>query len=198
MQNLVGIDAVVSIIHKCWYLACFAWKCLITPQMEGFWHGFYPLNGQQSHRDPQRHLLVDPPVFAQLTLLPSRRNPILCPVGASALSSNTWFPRSTRVHNQTASRSVRMFLAGRTTVTDRPTDHGRPRYTWHIEWRHIWWSQVTLNIISPIASLLDVIFLLSYEALRDLFIHLYSPNREIATFLLLLACPQRRFTNSIL
>jgi len=37
VQNLDGIDAVVSIICKCWYLMSLAWKCLFTPQMVVFW-----------------------------------------------------------------------------------------------------------------------------------------------------------------
>jgi len=55
LQNLVGIDAVVSIICKCWYLTCLVWKCigLFTPQMQ-IYGGFYLLNGEQSHRDPQK------------------------------------------------------------------------------------------------------------------------------------------------
>jgi len=31
VQNFVGIDAVVSIICKYWYLASLAWKCLFKP-----------------------------------------------------------------------------------------------------------------------------------------------------------------------
>jgi len=48
------------------------------------------------------------------------------PWGSSGPPSNTWFLWTTRVHTQTASRSVNPFLQGsRLLQTDRPTD--RPR-----------------------------------------------------------------------
>ena len=50
MQNLVGIDAVVSIICECCYLTCLASKCLLTPQTEVL--GDFTLTGEQSYRDP--------------------------------------------------------------------------------------------------------------------------------------------------
>jgi len=96
----------------------------------------YPLNGKQSHCAPKRHLLMQKHIirridrydrstrFAQLTILPSPRNPMLCtgldtplkvslPTGASAL------PWSHLIHGSlgppdsasyTASLSVQPFL----------------------------------------------------------------------------------------
>ena len=43
VQNLAGINAVVSIVCKCWYLMSLVSKCLIAPKMELF-GGFYPIN----------------------------------------------------------------------------------------------------------------------------------------------------------
>ena len=42
VQNLVVIDAVVSIIWKFQYLARFAWKRLFTPQNWSFWTILFP------------------------------------------------------------------------------------------------------------------------------------------------------------
>ena len=52
VQAFVGIDAVVSIIYKCWYLTTLALKCLSTPPNSRFlW--IIPVNGENPYRDPQ-------------------------------------------------------------------------------------------------------------------------------------------------
>jgi len=127
VQNLVGIDAVVSIIRKCWYLTSLTWKCLITPLLEVL-AGFYLIHGEQSHRDPQKgppwtealHKTyrslrsIDPPVSAQITLLPNHPKSYALQWARHShksahfrwgicAPSNTWFLGTT---TQTASRSV--------------------------------------------------------------------------------------------
>jgi len=118
VQNFVGIDAVVSIICKCSYLASLAWKCLFTPQKWRFW-GLYPLNWKQPYCDPKRappraetrHTTYRPlgsvQPFLRIILLPNPQ--ILCftmghtlpksaPSRASICApSNTWFPGSARL-----------------------------------------------------------------------------------------------------
>jgi len=53
VQKFVGIDAVVSIICKCWYLTSLAWKCLFTLPKWRFW-GLYFVSGEQPYCDAQR------------------------------------------------------------------------------------------------------------------------------------------------
>jgi len=87
VQNLVGIDTVVSIICKCWYLISLASKCLLVSHMQ-FFLRFYPLNGEQSHRNPQKapssmshdiHIVkISPTISVQLTLSLNPQNPMLC------------------------------------------------------------------------------------------------------------------------
>jgi len=55
VQNLAGIDAIVSIISRC-YLTCLVWKWWFSPKCRFL--GISTLNGEQSHCHPKRHLLV--------------------------------------------------------------------------------------------------------------------------------------------
>ena len=58
VQNLVKIDALVSMIWNFQYFARLAWKRLFTPQKLGFWGHFTPKMGSNVNETPKRHILA--------------------------------------------------------------------------------------------------------------------------------------------
>ena len=58
VQNLVGIDAMFSIIMQVLIFCEFGLKTPIHAPKTGFWGGFDPLSGELSHRDPEKALMV--------------------------------------------------------------------------------------------------------------------------------------------
>ena len=58
VQNLVEIDAVVSITWKFQYFARLAWKRLFTPQKLGFSGDFTPKMRSNVNETPNRHILA--------------------------------------------------------------------------------------------------------------------------------------------
>ena len=95
VQNLVGIDMPAAIFNRAWLQNV---RLYIYAQMEVF-GGFYPINGQQSHCGPHKHLFVRSisfhPFLHSAPFYPIPRNPMLCneldillkvplPVGESA------------------------------------------------------------------------------------------------------------------
>jgi len=113
-------------------------KMLIhAPNRGFFWGGggFYPLNGEQSHRDPQkallcaegRHMTCRSLRSVHPFLLSSRQSvPILYndrPFSQNChRSSNTWFLGPTRAHNPNGISIGSSAFAEPTTVTDIPID----------------------------------------------------------------------------
>ena len=124
VQNLVGIDAAVSIIRKFWYLTALAWKCVLLPQNGdlGVSHPLHCLHGKQPHQDHQKshpcagthhttyrslrsiHLFMHSSPFSnpkilRFTMLYNRSDTpkVPRPVGASPSPSNTRFPGPTQL-----------------------------------------------------------------------------------------------------
>jgi len=58
VQNLVEIDAVVSITWNFQYFACLAWKRLFTPWKLRFSENFTPKMESNAGETPKRHILV--------------------------------------------------------------------------------------------------------------------------------------------
>ena len=58
VQNLVEIDAVVSITWNFQYFSRLAWKRLFTPQKFGFSEDFTPKMGSNVNETPKRHILA--------------------------------------------------------------------------------------------------------------------------------------------
>jgi len=56
MQNLVAVDAIASIICKCWCLTCLAQNTY--SRFQRFFCGILPLNGSSHIATPKRHFLV--------------------------------------------------------------------------------------------------------------------------------------------
>jgi len=137
VHNLVRIDAVVSITCECWYSTRLACKCLFTLPMEVF-EGIIPHKGaqeEQSHCDPQKHLVVlkhvirridhwstrfcTPHPFTQVRYLPINVIIIIRPVIDLRTRLSPW-----RAQYETSVKYFRQSSSGHCSCPATATTHG--------------------------------------------------------------------------